>query len=310
VYHEVIEWYRMNKGQHGHKLREIYEVSGISKQAHNQYMQRRQKDEQISHIVVSSILEVRSIHKSMGLKKIYNLLSPDWIGRDNFIQIGMQYGLGIKLLRSFQRTTFSTKSNWFINQTRDLEITGINQVWVSDITYFRVGEVFYYLTFIVDVYSRRILGSVASKSLHAEASCQALKQAIKSRKGENLKGLIHHSDRGSQYVSNAYLKVLSQNKIAVSMCDSVYENTHIERVNGIIKNEYLVHYSIKSYEDLKLMLRKSVNLYNKERPHWSLGVITPVEYESRLSNTAIEQRTILMLYSEPKKCYVQQSFFT
>lgn len=309
MYHEAIEWYRINKGLHGHKLKNIYEATGISKQSHNQYMQRREKDEQTCHIVVNSILEVRAIHKSMGLKKIYNLLSPDWIGRDLFIQIGMQYGLGIKPVRSFQRTTFSTKSNWFINQTRQLKITRINQVWVSDITYIRVGEVFYYLTFIVDVYSRRILGSVASKSLAAEANCKALKQAVNTRKGVNLEGLIHHSDRGTQYVSNAYLKLLSDNKIAVSMCDSVYENTHIERVNGIIKNEYLVHRSIKSFEDLRLGLKKSVAIYNNNRPHWSLGVITPVEYESKLDDIKAENREILTIYSDKKTNNDQQSFF-
>jgi putative transposase len=309
VYHYAIEWYRLNTGRHQHKLKNIYEVSGISKQAHMQYMKRRTADEAITRLVVNSILEIRAMHNIMGLKKIYNLLTPDWIGRDRFIEIGMEYGLGIKMERSFQRTTFSTKSAWFGNLTAGLHITGINQVWVSDITYFRVGDVFYYLTFIVDVYSRRILGYIASTDLRAEANCLVLKSAISVRANNNLKGLIHHSDRGSQYSSNVYLKLLSEHKIAVSMCDSVYENTHVERVNGIIKNEYLSQQSIKSFNDLKNRLKQAVRIYNELRPHWSLNCMSPVVYEENLINVALDQRKVEMIYSEPKKYYVQQSFF-
>jgi putative transposase len=309
VYHYAIEWYRLNTGNHRHKLKNIYGVSGISKQAHAQYMKRRTDEYAIAQLVVNSILEVRTMHSVMGLKKIYNLLAPEWIGRDRFIDIGMEYGLGIKMARSFHRTTFSSKSSWFGNLTAGLCITGINQVWVSDTTYFRVGDIFYYLTFIVDVYSRRILGYIASTDLRAEANCLALKSAISLRAKSNLKGLIHHSDRGSQYSSNIYLRILSDHQIAVSMCDSVYENTHIERVNGIIKNEYLSQLSIKSFNDLKKAMKQAVMIYNEQRPHWSLECKTPVEYEENLVNITDDQRKIEKIYSEPKKYYVQQSFF-
>ena len=272
-------------------------------------MKRRELDEGINRIVINSILEIRSMHNIMGLKKIYNLLSPDWIGRDRFISIGMENGLGIRMLKSYQRTTFSAKSKWFVNLTSELSITSINQVWVSDITYFRVGEIFYYLTFIVDVYSRRILGYTAWESLHSEANCRTLKLALSQRAGYNLHGLIHHSDRGSQYISNEYLKILSDNEIAVSMCDSVYENTHIERVNGIIKNEYLIYQPIKCYTDLKKRLKESVKLYNEERPHWSLKCKTPIEYERTLDEIPNERRQVLRLYSEKPIGYVQETMF-
>jgi putative transposase len=293
---------------HHHKLKNIHEVTGISKQAHIQYMKRRADDERKYQLVVGSVLEIRAMHNMMGLKKIYNLLSPSWIGRDRFIDIGMENDLGIKKVKSFHRTTFSSKSSWFINLTAGLAITDINQVWVSDITYFRVGDVFYYLTFIVDVYSRRILGYVASSNLRAEANCSALKSALTERTGYKLKGLIHHSDRGSQYISNEYLKLLSDNNIAVSMCDSVYENTHMERINGIIKIEYLMNKSIKSFNDLKKELDSSVMLYNENRPHWSLDFMSPIRYEKHLKLVSMEKRKVLTIYSEPKKYYIQQSF--
>jgi len=272
-------------------------------------MNRRREDEVKYRLVINAILEIRSMHNMMGLKKIYKLLSPDWIGRDHFINIGMEYGLGIKLPKSFQRTTFSSKSSWFGNLTVGFPITGINQVWVSDITYFRVGDLFYYLTFIVDVYSRRILGYVASTNLKAEANCRALRLALSERCDCNLNGLIHHSDRGSQYISTEYLKLLAENKIAVSMCNSVYENTHIERINGIIKNEYLVNQSINNYNDLVRKLEVAVNLYNNHRIHWSINAKTPVKYEEELKYIPHDKRETMVLYSEPIKYYVQQSFF-
>jgi hypothetical protein len=299
----------MNKESHSHKLDNLYEVAGFSKQAHRQYMSRRVKDAMIAGLVISSICEIRKIHDLMGLKKIYKLLSPDWIGRDRFIDIGVEYGLGIKRLQNYCRTTFSCKSACFSNLAAGLPITDINQVWVSDITYFRVGEKFYYLTFIEDVYSRRILGYVAYESLASEGNCIALRMALKERSGINLKGLIHHSDRGTQYVSNKYLQILRENGIGVSMCRNVYENAHIERVNGIIKNEYLGFRPIKTYEDLRSELSKAVKLYNEERPHWSLALMTPVEYEDNLKKVSLEARMVLMLYSDKSSNYIQESLF-
>jgi len=299
----------MNKGKLKYKLRDLYDVAGFSKQAHSKYMKCRAKEEALVQLTISSVLEVRLIHPQMGLKKTYTLLAPEWIGRDRFIDIGVEYGLGIKQHKSFHRTTFSCKSAWFTNLTTNLEITGINQVWVSDITYYRLGDIFYYLTFIEDVYSRRIVGWRANTNLRAEGNCKALSKAFSERKGHDLRGMIHHSDRGTQYVSDVYLKMLSDEQIAVSMCKNVYENTHIERVNGIIKNEYLVHQSIKTYSELKRKLDKAVRLYNYERPHWNLGLMNPIEYEKKIEKIPAYERDILKLYSEDKKIYVQQTFF-
>lgn len=249
------------------------------------------------------------MHPAMGLKKIYYLKSPDWIGRDKFIDLGMFYGLGAKAEKNFRRTTFSTKSHWFINLVSGKSIIDINQVWVSDTTYFRILETFYYLTFIMDVYSRKILGSVAWTDLTATANCRVLKQAIMERSNIDFSKLIHHSDRGSQYASDKYLKILNKYEIGVSMCDSVYENTHIERVNGIIKNEYLKCWEINNYSELTKALKKAVYLYNFKRPHWSIGTMTPVEYEEELKYIPHYKRDILKIYSEKKNYYVQQQLF-
>ena len=137
----------------------------------------------------------------------------------------------------------------------------------------------------------------------------ALRVALSERAGYSLKGLIHHSDKGSQYISNKYLKLLSDNTIAVSMCNSVYENSHIERVNGIIKSEYLHPLSIKSFNELSHKLPEAVRLYNEERPHWSLNLMTPAQYEEEIKKISVDQREVLVIYSEPKKHYAQLSIF-
>lgn len=284
-------------------------MSGISKQSHSQYMKRRDEDASIEQLVISSILEVRNIHFRMGIKKIYGLLSPDWIGRDKFIRIGVDNGLVQERPKNYARTTFSTKSSMFINLLVNKPINDINKVWVSDITYIRIQDIFYYITLIMDVYSRRILGYSASKDLRALSSCRALELALRTRKGCILSDLIHHSDRGVQYISNEYLKRLSDNSIGVSMCDSVYENTHIERVNGIIKNEYLIPLGIKSFKDLEIELKRSVKKYNEMRPHWSLGFLTPIEYEEKIRMAPIQEREVFYLYTESNKVYQQEELF-
>jgi len=299
----------MNPSVSKYKLEDLYEVAGFSRQGHHKYMQDRGEEDAKVQLTINSILEIRAIHPQMGIKKIYKLIAPDWIGRDRFMSIGVEHGLGIKHQKSFHRTTFSCKSAWFTNLTAGLAINGINQVWVSDITYYRIGDKFYYLTFIEDVYSRRILGWTASTNLRAEANCNALKMALKEREGHDLRGLIHHSDRGTQYASDVYLKILSGNKVAVSMCDNVYENTHIERVNGIIKNEYLQFCNISTFEELKRQLDRVVGIYNYERPSWSLGFKTPVGYEEELKQILTGDRKLLKLFSFEKEIFVQQTFF-
>lgn len=298
----------MNPEKRIYKLEDLYMIADISRQGHHKYMQTKAKEEAEVQLTINTIMAIRAMHKNIGLRKAYRIISPDWIGRDRFLSIGVEYGLAIKQHKSFRRTTFSCKSAWFTNLASGLVLDGINQVWVSDITYFRVVDIFYYLTFIEDVYSRRILGWTASKNLRAEANCRALRMALAERKGADLGGLIHHSDRGTQYASNEYLRILADNKIAVSMCDNVYENTHIERVNGIIKNNYLVFEEIKTFEQLKKELDIAVMKYNN-LIHGSLGFLSPIDFEKKLTAIPKMDRFLMKLYKNDEKIYVQQSFF-
>lgn len=288
---------------------DIYEVSGISKQSHWQYMQRRKLDSEKEFMAINSILDVRSLHPSMGLKKIYYLLAPDWIGRDRFIEFGVANGLEVKQVKNYARTTFSNKSACFINLLAGLVIKDINTVWVSDITYFKIGPDFFYITFIEDIYSRRILGYHAGSDLRAENNCKSLDMALKNRNGMDLSSLIHHSDKGTQYTSDKYLRMLLDRGIKVSMCGNVFENSHMERTNGIIKNEYLRHYNINSLKDLRFYLQKAVNLYNDERPHWNLFRKPPLKYEQGLQSIGYEEREEMIIYTTDATIELQESMF-
>ena len=177
-----------------------------------------------------------------------------------------------------------------------------NQLWQSDITYFRIGDNFYYLTFIVDVYTRMIVGYCVSKNLRAEANLKALKMALKSRRGSSLEGLIHHSDRGSQYGNKEYLALLKSKGITISMGEKAQSNAYAERINGIIKNEYLNYKSIDSFSKLKTETRKAVQHYNSKRIHRSLpGKISPSSFEKSLLDLRGNEIPKMIIYSEGNK---------
>ena len=120
--------------------------------------------------------------------------------------------------------------------------------------------------------------------------------ALKTRKGQTLNQLIHHSDKGTQYVFSEYVQLLQDNNIQISLANIVYENSHSERLNGIIKNEYLVHRNIQNLQQLVRHLDTDVKLYNQDRPHWELNMMSPIEYEEYLLNTPKCQRTKMPIY--------------
>lgn len=244
----------------------------------------------------------------MGLKKIHAGLESSLVGRDKFIEIGMKANLNIVLPKSYTRTTFSTKSKRYLNLLIDKNFDDINQIWVTDITYFRIGEEFVYLCFIMDVYSRRILGHQVATSLQAQLCMDTLNQALKTRKiAHYQQELIHHSDKGTQYIFNDYTDLLNKKGIQISMCNSAFENAHMERLNGIIKNEYLVPFKIKSLEQLTKKLNIGVKAYNEDRPHWEINALTPYQFELNLKTLPKCQRTILNVFVEPKTKIFQQS---
>ena len=278
-------------------MKQLYESVNISKQAHLSFIDRQTEKEQDDMIVLNAISGLRVMHPQMGAKKMYWLLQPASIGRDQFIALAVANGYGVPITKNFQITTENSRIYKYKNLINGLVLFDINNLWVSDITYFRLGDTFYYLTFIEEVYSRRILGSIAYPTLQTKANLYALNMALRTRNITSYANLIHHSDRGVQYTSKEYVNALGSRGIKISMCDSVYENTHIERVNGIIKNEYLHHWTITDFSTLKQKLKLAVFLYNNERPHWCLDKMAPIQYENYIKEITLSERKGLHMYT-------------
>ena len=238
------------------------------------------------------------MHPGMGLRTIYERYQPEDIGRDAFIALGLTHGFRLRAVHKSVRTTFSVKSNRYRNLLEGKRFTDVNQIWTSDITYFQLGQKTYYIVLLMDVYSRRIVGYSIADNMRAEQNIKALQMALDLRGINNFDGkLIHHSDKGSQYISNDYTDLLTDFGIQISMCNIVYENAHIERVNGTIKNQYLYRWKITSFMQLCNKLERAVWAYNYEKPHAKLGKLTPVEFEESLNEIAKEQRKELVIYT-------------
>ena len=232
---------------------------------------------------------------------MYYMIAQEYLGKNNFETLMLNNGYRVKYPPNFIKTTYSVKCYQYKNLIKGIELTGVNQVWQSDITYFWAYGKFYYLVFIIDVYSRRILGYKASTTLEATANIEAVNMAFKLTKGKRTKELIHHSDRGSQYASNVYTSLLISNECKISMCNAAYENAYAERVNGIIKNEYLNNWGINSFNELEKALNRAVHAYNYGRPHSSLiNNLTPIEFENYVLTLCAEKRPKVKLYTEDK----------
>lgn len=232
------------------------------------------------HIVHQMVLNVRKEHPRMGTRKIYHLIKPDLarsnikMGRDALFDLVAENNMKVQKRK---RRHITTNSNHvfrrYPNLIRDLEPDGPNQIWVSDITYIRtVSDGFLYLFLITDSYSKKIVGYRLANSLEGIHAVNALQDAIKNNR-QPILGLIHHSDRGLQYCSKEYIKVLNDNSICISMTEKgdPLENAVAERVNGILKDEYLFEYPILNQTQLNSTIKK----YNNKRPHLSCNMQTP-----------------------------------
>ena len=286
----------------------LYQMLGITKQAHFKDRVRLAGKQLAAQRALTASASIRKSHPMMGCRKMYHMVGDDLpIGRDRFERILLEHGFRVRFPRNYVKTTRPVKGRYFDNLIQGLKLTGINQLWQSDIAYIKVGGGHCYLVFIVDVYSRRIIGYQAHPHMLARANIKALKQALKLRGVDRLPGLIHHSDRGGQFIDKDYLKALRKAGITSSMAKHCWENAYAERVNGIAKNEYLRRMDLTSLRQLRTKLKRVVFLYNNERPHDSLpGKRTPVDYEKCLQNASIIPKQ-MTIYDPELSTYQQLS---
>jgi transposase InsO family protein len=219
----------------------------------------------------------------LGTRKLYYLLKDKLsalnVGRDKLFRILRANHMLIKAKRSYHITTNSHhRFRKHKNLVSSLEIERPESVWVSDITYVGTREDPSYLALITDAYSKKIVGYNVSDSLCVSGTLQALDMAIANRIYKN-QPLIHHSDRGLQYCSNQYQKLLSDHQIKSSMTEKYdpYENAIAERVNGILKQEFDIARNIQNLEIKKKLIKNTINIYNYQRPHLSNHMLTPMQ---------------------------------
>jgi transposase InsO family protein len=254
---------------------------GVNRQVYYRAIKRTKHKQQIATQVVKLIEKVRMRMPRIGTRKLYYLLYDELkelgVGRDRLFAIIKANHLQIVPKRQYHITTDSHhRFRKHKNLVDGLKVERPEQVWVSDITYIGHRQNPMYLSLVTDAYSKKIMGFNVSNSLNASGVVLAIKQAIKNRKYPNKK-LIHHSDRGLQYCCDEYQDVLKTNKISCSMTESYdpYQNAIAERVNGILKHEFILGITTSDLELMSKLIKESVNIYNSERPHWSCWMNTP-----------------------------------
>lgn len=277
-------------------MESLYSLVGISRQGHWESVKRQLSIRELERFYVGLIFEIRIMHPGMGLRKMYDQFQPEGIGRDAWIALGLREGFRLTFPKNAAITTVPLRSNKYSNLLDNKKFTNVNQVWVSDIFYFPIEGKHYYGILLMDVYSRKILGYTVADNMRAENNQKCLMQAFMERGIDDYKNdLIHHSDRGSQYLSDKYIETLHKYNVQISVCFDVLENAHCERVNGTIKNEYLYRYEIKNFNQLGKKMLDAVNNYNN-RLHNTLKM-TPNEFEKMIKEDHNAKRYVLEIFT-------------
>lgn len=256
-------------------MNKLYSTIGVSKQAVYQYAKRQLIfDAQLSDLMTEAE-ELREEHPGCGVEKMYDALKPDFIGRDRFVDAMMELGFRVKRKRNYKRTTIASKI-YYPNLIKGMTVNRPSQIWQSDITYIPVGGKHYYAVFIIDVYTKKIVGYQVSDHMRATANVKALQMALSKHPAPK----IHHSDRGGQYIYKDYISLLKKQGSQISMALSAQDNAYAERINRTIKEEYIDHWKPKTFAELKRFIKKAVIQYNNLRPHNNLKKLSPIEFEN------------------------------
>lgn len=267
---------------------------GIDRQVYYRKISSTSNKQSKAGKVVAMVACIRNTMPRIGTRKLYYLLFDKLqllkIGRDKFFDILRANHLLVQPKRSYHITTNSHhRFRKHRNLIVDIAINRPEQVWVSDITYIGKREKPCYLSLITDAYSKKIMGYYVADNLNTESSLLALKMAVKNRMNKEL-SLIHHSDRGLQYCADDYQNTLTRNNIKCSMTQNSdpYENAVAERINGILKQEFLIDTYHQDLSTMKTIIKETVHIYNSQRPHYSNHMLTP---EQMHNQNKVQMRT-------------------
>ena len=254
---------------------------GINRQIYYRSTKRSRTSKNKAEQVVELVENIRMKMPKIGGRKLYFMLNEPLktlkIGRDKFFNILKANHLLITPKRRYHITTNSHhRFRKHKNLVLDYQITKPNQVWVADITYIGNRKNPSYLSLITDAYSKKIVGHHVAENLTTEGSLLALKKAVNHTNLKE-KSIIHHSDRGLQYCSDEYQKILEKNNISCSMTQNSdpYENAVAERINGILKQEFDIDKFDVETKIKRKIVDESIKIYNELRPHFSNHYLTP-----------------------------------
>ncbi|WP_139294740.1 IS3 family transposase [Salinivibrio sp. ES.052] len=269
------------------KLAAACRATGISRQGVYQAVARMESRRAELSIIRDWVQYWRKYMPRLGARKLYALVKPKLaeheikLGRDGFFSYLRSEGLLVKPKKSYTKTTCS--KHWMKKHPNLLKEDGLHDaahVLVSDITYVESDQGVHYLSLVTDANSRKIVGHHVSEDMKVDNVVKALKMAVKDKR--YIGNAVHHSDRGSQYCSAVYQSALQESQIQPSMTDGYdcYQNALAERVNGILKHEFLL-YRCKTLTELKILVKESIAIYNEMRPHLSLSMATPNQVHNK-----------------------------
>lgn len=248
-----------------------------------QRLRRHERRQAELQPVLDRVCDVRRSMPRIGTRKLYHLLKSGLeasgikLGRDALFTLLREHKMLIEPKKRYTKTTFS--KHWmrkYPNRFAGMQLVRPDEAYVSDITYVESDEGVHYLSLVTDAFSRKIVGHHLSKDMKAVEVVKALRMAADQR--QSREPLVHHSDRGLQYCSELYQEELRRHDIEPSMTDGYdcYQNALAERVNGILKQEFLTE-KCSTFDNLNQVVDESVGIYNELRPHLSLGLKTPNE---------------------------------
>jgi putative transposase len=286
----------------GFSMEALYKVAGISRQAIWQAAIDSHRVSIEENQIIDEVKAFRKNHPKMGSRVLFHSIKNTRgslkIGINKFEALLSCKKLTIKRSKSWLPKTSDGKGKKdYKNLTNGLILNDINQLLVSDITYFRVEKGFYYIFTIKDVYSQRMLEILPARTLEAKHLISCLQNVVALRGQDNLSKCIFHSDNGSQYDANTFTKMLRHKlKMQISRAQSCQQNGSSEQSHHIVKNMYLAHLKVSTFEQLCKECKRIKSLINSERAVEQLGYLSPILFENSLANIHLNSRLKKVLH--------------
>jgi transposase InsO family protein len=272
-------------------IERMCQITGVSRSGYYRRWQRsapRQEETGLRDVIQRLALK----HRHYGYRRIGALLRREGWQANHKRVLRLMREDNLLCLRHtpFVPTTTNSHHRWYIvpNLARGMVLTGLDQLWVADITYVRLAEEFGYLAVVMDAFSRKVVGWALEAHLQAQLASSALMMAISARQPPR-GGLIHHSDRGVQYACVEYTEILATHDIQPSMSrvGNPYDNAKAESFMKTLKQEEINGNSYRNLRQARTAIGAFIEtVYNRQRLHSALAYRSPDEYEAALGRVA------------------------